>query len=427
MTVRKMVVLRSHEWLGEAFQAKSAAMAKTEIENRMNVSGGVQISDDLPPVRLPQGKVRATPAGDAYESANAPGPDPYVVAAEFEDEAAVDDFDQTNADVQAIFTDPEIGLCQAVNPQGPIGATADVETKLGLSALHAAGGDGHGVKVMVVDNGIDGSQINVVGGFSPAPGVFPGSASPHHGTMVAYDARIAAPQAMIYDYALLQSTGALWVGFLSDAVRAFSEMMIDHLQVPGPMVAINSWAMYNRSQDAPAGNPQNYHSNPAHPFNQITGALVGTGVDVLFAAGNCGAQCPDGRCGAGDSGPGNSIHGANSHPEVMSVAAVTIHDDRLCYSSQGPGSLNPEAPDISGFSHFAGSGVFPQDSGTSAACPVVAGVLAALRSTTSGPSLSPADLKSLVTQNARSVHGTGWSPDFGWGIVDADAAFNAMP
>jgi subtilisin family serine protease len=422
-----MVVLQSHEWLGEAFQQRSAAIAKTAIEDRMNVSSGVRIQEDIYPVKLPQGPVRALGAGAGYESVRSLRPDPYLVAVEFEDESAADEFSETNEDVEGMFSDPEIGLCPVVDPSGPVGATADVEAKLDLAALHAAGGDGHGVKVMVVDNGIDGAQINVVGGFSPVPGIAPGTAAADHGTMVAFDTLIAAPRAMVHDYALLKSTGSGWVGFLSDAVRAFSEIMIDHLQVPGPMVAVNSWAMYNRSQDAPAGNPQNYSRNPNHPFNQITGALVGTGVDVLFAAGNCGGDCPDLRCGSGDRGPGNSIHGANSHPQVFSVAAVTIHDDRLCYSSQGPGGLNVQAPDISGFSHFAGSGVTPQDSGTSAACPVVAGVVAAIRSIPRGRNLTPAEIKTLLTDNARNVHGGGWSADFGWGIVDADAAFNALP
>src|SRR2546426_12390427 len=60
---------------------------------------------------------------------------------------------------------------------------------------------------------------------------------------------------------------------------------------------------------SPIGSPENYSANPDHPFNQVTGALVAAGADVFFAAGNCGAGCPDGRWGAGDTGPGGSIHG----------------------------------------------------------------------------------------------------------------------
>ncbi len=352
----------------------------------------------------------------------------FVVAAEFENEDAVDRFRNDNPnDVNDVFSDCQIGPFQPVCPTSAVGTHNDVEAALNLGPLIADGARGTGVKIVVVDTGIDGTQINVSGGYNPRPGVAPGTAPPDHGTMVAFDAQIAAPQAMIFDYALLQSTGGTWVAFLSDAIRAFSEIMIDHLQMPGPMVAVNSWGMYDTSTDAPAGNPQNYSANPAHPFNQITTALVGSGVDVVFAAGNCGSTCPDGRCGTGNVGPGNSIHGANSHPDVVSVAAVTVNDDLLGYSSEGPGGLAHDKPDIAGFSHFHGSGVFPEDSGTSAACPVVAGVIAAIRSSARGRNLSPSDLRDFLTGNARSVHGSGWDPQFGAGIVDAGSAFNAIP
>jgi hypothetical protein len=71
-----------------------------------------------------------------------------------------------------------------------------------------------------------------------------------------------------------------------------------------PLVVVNSWGMYARSQDRALGHPQNYSANPKHPFNQIIGGLVGAGADVLFAAGNCGSTCPDSRCGVSDRGPG---------------------------------------------------------------------------------------------------------------------------
>jgi subtilisin family serine protease len=192
------------------------------------------------------------------------------------------------------------------------------------------------------------------------------------------------------------------------------------------MVAVNSWGMYDSSTDAPAGDPQNYSDNPAHPFNQVTAALAGSGVDVVFAAGNCGSTCPDGRCGRNDVGPGNSIMGANSHPEVATVAAATVNREMLGYSSEGPGTLDHDKPDLAGYSHFSGSGIYPADSGTSAACPVVAGVIAALRSSPEGRNLTPRDLKDLLTRNANAVHGGGWDPQFGAGLIDAGAAFAAL-
>jgi hypothetical protein len=51
--------------------------------------------------------------------------------------------------------------------------------------------------------------------------------------MVAFDALIAAPSAMIFDYPLLKSqVGSGWIGFLSDAIRIYGELLVQVLQMP---------------------------------------------------------------------------------------------------------------------------------------------------------------------------------------------------
>jgi subtilisin family serine protease len=156
------------------------------------------------------------------------------------------------------------------------------------------------------------------------------------------------------------------------------------------------------------------------------GTLVGAGADVFFAAGNCGGDCPDNRCGTGDTGPGKSIHGANSHPDVITVAAVTVKQRRLGYSSQGPGGLYNRKPDLAAYSHFKGSGVESVDSGTSAACPVAVGVAAALRQKGKGKTLSPAQMKGLLQRSAVDLEGNGWNYDLGYGIINAANALKAL-
>src|SRR5438552_2386288 len=148
----------------------------------------------------------------------------------------------------------------------------------------------------------------------------PSASGFNHGTMVAYDVRIAAPDARILDYALLTSRAGTWAAFLSDAIAAFADLVERVNATPGRWVVNNSWGLFDRAGDAPIGSPENYSANPDHPFNQITGALVAAGAVVFFAAGNSGADCPDRRCGTGHTGPGASIHGANSHPDVVTVA-----------------------------------------------------------------------------------------------------------
>jgi hypothetical protein len=40
-----------------------------------------------------------------------------------------------------------------------------------------------------------------------------------------------------------------------------------------------------------------------------------------------------------------SIAGANSHPDVISIAGVSVRRERVGYSSQGPGRLAKQKPD----------------------------------------------------------------------------------
>src|SRR5207249_3761764 len=144
----------------------------------------------------------------------------------------------------------------------------------------------------------------------------------------------------------------------------------------------------------------------------IVASLERAGADVLFAAGNCGrGKCIDSRCEFGDAPP---ICGANSHPAVLSVAGVDVRKRRLGYSSQGPGRLSAHKPDVASFTHFSGSGVYPADGGTSAACPVLAGVVAAVRTKYSATRLSPAALRSLSCKTADDLGRAGYDSDRGW-------------
>jgi subtilisin family serine protease len=177
--------------------------------------------------------------------------------------------------------------------------------------------------------------------------------------------------------------------------------------------------MFHPSWDLPPGDPGNYSDNPNHPFNRSVGALAALGADILFAAGNCGPQCPDSRC---QDVSANAIYGANGHPDVLSVAGVDTAGERVGYSTIGPGRLTDRKPDISGYTHFKGSGVFPEDSGTSAATPVVAGVLAAVRSKRAfdpaDPATSPAAIRELLASTAKDLGDAGYDYEHGYGVVD---------
>jgi hypothetical protein len=426
--LRRIVVIRTHEPLQAGWQARSFAPAASVVKS-LRVTG-VDFEEGYHPVRV-SGRSAVPgerPAARGFNYATSAAVTTYALRSQFADEDAIERLRRDRRqEVVGVFADPVISTCPAPYcGDRPVGSDKDVARKLGVPALRHVGLTGRRVRVAVVDTGVDGRQIPVSGGWAPSPGYVPGSSPPGHGTMVAYDVRIAAPGVRILDYALLQSQAGTWTAFLSDGIAAFADVMALLEREPGPLIVNNSWALFDRSEDAPIGSPENYSANPEHPFNQMVASLVAAGADVFFAAGNCGSHCPDGRCGGGDRGPGASIHGANSHPDVVSVAAVTVTDRRLGYSSQGPGGLYNRKPDLAAYSHFRGSGVYPADGGTSAASPVAAGVAAALRQKVSTKKLSPAQMKGLLQRTARDLEGNGWDYNMGYGVLNAAAAVKAL-
>jgi subtilisin family serine protease len=342
-------------------------------------------------------------------------------------------------DVVGVFADPVIESMLVCPGDAAVGTDTDVQAQLGVSNLASNGMDGDGVTVAIVDSGVNVAYLQSKGhnpkfsapkswtpaGVTSTPGKHPVA----HGTMCAYDVGLSAPKATLVDYAILLSTtrGAnRMAGLLSDAVLAYSKL----LQLAGSMpaarralVVTNSWGMFSPTWDFPVGHPGNYSDNPAHPFNVIVASLEAAGADVLFAAGNCGRDCPDGRC---DFLGARSICGANSHPSVISVAGVDVKRRRVGYSSQGPGRLARQKPDLSCYTHFKGSEVKGPDSGTSAACPVLAGFVAAVRSKHPASRISPAQLRSLLIKTAVDLGSTGFDFDFGWGVPDAQALVPAL-
>ncbi|MER6831140.1 S8 family serine peptidase [Streptosporangium sp. NPDC000563] len=337
-------------------------------------------------------------------------------------------------DVVGVFADPMIQRSLTCGGTPPVGDWRDVERLLHVPELAREGLDGSGVALAVLDSGINaahvarqfdrGVALDAQRSWKPSgvrgeAGEFPVD----HGTMCAFDALIAAPRASLIDVPVLLSRrpgGSALDGLLSDAVAAFAHLrtvLEDQPEASRSLVVTNSWGSFSPSWDFPAGHPGNYSDNPAHPFNLIVSSLEQAGADVLFAAGNCGRDCPDGRCAYAN----RPITGANSHPRVLSVGGVDIRGERVGYSSQGPGRLTVRKPDLCAFTHFSGSRAFGDDeadSGTSAACPVVAGVVAAIRTLWPSSRLSPSQLRTLLRRTADDRGDIGFDHDYGYGVVD---------
>jgi len=357
----------------------------------------------------------------------------YIVRGEMDEEAA--EALREDERVIGVYADVAIQPTLICPGSPPLGSDADVERLLCASRLRAARADGRGTMIAIVDTGVNMAYLNAHGkhpsfdaarSWVPRAGLTPGSMPVDHGTMCAFDVCIMAPACTILDIAVLASNvsgGSTMDGLLSDAVRAYSHLcdIMRAPRRPGEMrslVVNNSWGMFHPSWDFPVGNPGNYSDNPNHPFNRIVGTLEGLGADILFAAGNCGAECPDGRC----QGLAGGIFGANSHAKVTCVGGVDVTKQRVGYSTQGPGHLTRNKPDVCGYTHFRGSGVYSADGGTSAATPVVTGLVGAYRSRIpfqpGNPAASPEAVRNLLRSTAQDLGQAGFDFNFGFGVVD---------
>ena len=167
----------------------------------------------------------------------------------------------------------------------------------------------------------------------------------------------------------------------------------------------------------------------------------GKGCVVVFAAGNSALDVNDHV-----NDPPRSQNGFATHPDVIAVAACTSRDQFsdlssfgkeiwICAPSGGLGAWPIITSDVSGTYIDAngverGNGYEPGDyffhfTGTSAACPLVAGVCALVLG--ANPELTSADVKEILKDKARRIgpeseYSNGHSVKFGHGCIDAERA-----
>jgi len=300
-----------------------------------------------------------------------------------------------------------------------------IRTLLGVKVAWLDGFRGQNVTVGIIDEGVNGTSYPVSGGFARRDAQQPGEAPiTSHGSMCAADVLVAAPAVRIYDYPFLgipNSGGALMM----------FQAVLDQRRLDGtPHLTTNSYGFASVPPREAVPNHEIWDIN--HPLHRKVREVVASGAVCFFAAGNCGADCPSRNCHPSSIGPGQSIHGANSLAEVITVAAVNSHHERIGYSSQGPGMFAQQKPDLACYSHFFGNfgpgrpgGTSePFDSGTSAATPVAAGVGALLLSAV--PGMTPDALRSALIDGLINVAGTTWDAGYGRGIINAAASYGRV-
>lgn len=124
---------------------------------------------------------------------------------------------------------------------------------------------------------------------------------------------------------------------------------------------------------------------------------------------------------AGNSGPGeNTVRYPARYPEIIAVSAVDRKQQIAAFSSRGP-EVDLAAPGVEVLSLWPGGGKKTMQ-GTSMAAPHVTGVAALLLSVY--PAAPPAEVKRILLESARPLPGLKQSEQ-GAGLVDARAVLKA--
>src|SRR3972149_3240921 len=327
---------------------------------------------------------------------------------------------ESRPNVIKVWTDARIAPTFDCDTDTSKGDFRSVAKYLGVDKIWAKGIRGKGVVIGICDDGVNAiSRDIVVDGFSPE-NCTPFGAEGGHGNMTATDALGMCPEAKIYDIGVLKNPPGTLPdidGAISNAIAGFQWAIEHHRKDGKPQILSNSWNCYQESW-AP-----DYAWDPDHAFTRKAVEAIREGIIVCFSAGNCGEFCSDSdpRCGP-DLGEGRSIWGANGHPEVITIGAVNVKGELAGYSSQGPAALSSEKPDFCGITHFKGYN--DPDTGTSAATPIVAGVVGLLKCAI--PKLTQAQVKAVLRKTARDIGESGFDHNSGYGIIQAYDAYQLL-
>ncbi|MFD3570283.1 S8 family serine peptidase [Streptomyces sp. NPDC058667] len=296
---------------------------------------------------------------------------------------------------------------------GRVKATLNESVPLiGAPQAWAAGYDGKGVKVAVLDTGIDvdhpdvADLIDGTASFVPGEGVTDVNG---HGTHVA---------------GTIVGSGAA-SGGANKGVAPGADLIVGKVLGGAEGSGQNSWVMAGMQWAAESGADvvnmslgDSYPTDGSDPMSQMVDALSARyGTLFVTAAGNAGPE---------------SISAPGAAASALTVAATDKRDRLASFSSTGPlavsGGMKPDiaAPGVditaarSQDMTDGGEGLYRTLSGTSMATPHVAGAAAILAQR--HPEWSGPQLKEHLTSTARGLDG-GYSPyEVGTGRLDVAAA-----
>ncbi len=268
--------------------------------------------------------------------------------------------------------------------------------RIDAEVVHASGNKGAGVKVAIIDSGIDYTHpdlsANYVDGYDFVNDDDDPMDDYGHGTHVAgiiaaedngFGVVGVAPEASLYALKILDSNG---IGYISDVMYAIQ------------------WA------SDPDGNGS--ADDRLDIINMSLGAYTGN----IFLEWACNLAYYDGLLLVAAAGNGGSVIYPAAYSSVIAVSATDKNDNLASFSSTGS-QVELAAPGVYIYSTYKGGG-YATMSGTSMASPHVAGVAALVWEADS--SLTNDDVRYQLQSTAEDLGLL--STEQGYGLVDADEA-----
>ncbi|OUL09479.1 hypothetical protein B0533_04760 [Sedimentibacter sp. SX930] len=302
---------------------------------------------------------------------------------------------------------------------------------INADAALAAGYSGEGVKVAVLDSGVNFNHFDLNDNFDfsanelgydfVSDDFFPEDVY-GHGTHVAGILAAAsngfgvvgvAPNAQIVALRVLDDNGEGTASSIIEALQWIQNYNALHPDSP-IRITNNSYGTGSNSSQLEAA------------FD----VLASSGVLHIGSAGNEGSA----------AGNGNNVNYPAKYASVVAVAALDKNNQRASFSSTGsdveiaaPGvavlstwkdSTNFAGPQPFSFAGYAGE-YFIEANGTSMASPHVAGVAALLMA--SDPSYTAEEVRNKMNETALDLGETGRDKLYGYGLVDASSALGMGP
>ena len=282
-------------------------------------------------------------------------------------------------------------------------------TQIGAKSVHATN-KGTGIKVGVIDTGInklhedlsmkikpgwdfvnnDNDPMDDNGHGTHCAGIIAAAINSYNGVPVAVVG--VAPEASIYAYKVLNSRGS---GTISNIILGIQRAVTDQVDVISMSLGSTSYSqgLYDACVAATSNN-----------------------VVVVAAAGN-----------SGNTATGSTVNYPAKFGCVIAVGATDVNDKLATFSSTGP-EVDVVAPGVSILSDYKDVSQYDGRncdtlymSGTSMACPHVAGTAALILS--ANPSLTPIQIQEILQDTAKDL-GTvvGFDNYYGYGRIEAAQA-----